>query len=84
MLNLHVSVVVSIDEVSDVSVRQEAINFFGKTHQVYITLNGGMAVGLTDSFTFGGSRYMIRHCIFQVCHFAFCLIFSIALAMEII
>lgn len=52
------SVVITIDDVMQTDVTEEKVAFFGRTYQVVLKLSHGASVGLTESFTFGSSRYL--------------------------
>lgn len=48
-------VVFCIDDIVSVRVKEEAVNYFGKGHQVILFLNTGMEMSVTESFTFSKS-----------------------------
>lgn len=50
--NLHDIVGVRVDE--------ETVRYFGKGHQVVLLFNTGVNFGITETFTYGNSRYVYR------------------------
>ena len=53
----YITVVAQISEMRGVSVDSEKVNYFGTTHHVILQFNTGMKLGITETFTFGNTRY---------------------------
>ncbi|KAL5018286.1 hypothetical protein ScPMuIL_004008 [Solemya velum] len=49
-------VISTIDDIVSVRVEEENVRYFGTGHQVSLLLKTGIALGLTESFTFGNSQ----------------------------
>lgn len=54
---LSVSVVVNLDDIVGVRVDEEEVRYFGKSHIVVFILSNGITIGVTESYTFGSSRF---------------------------